>query len=669
MAFTLLHKKLDQKVRAVGPVYVGQVLAPVVEDERGGRHSIVFLPDKNNPELRAAGRPMHFYFLPSRPRLAREGDGHFIFHLQKFSGIMDPSMNIGESGFSELAGGALSFTATLAPPDGVVDKAFEALKEMLPAQSIDHYMWRPGGGARPPVLVGPVPLKANNTVLHSISFENSPESPEGTSSDNPDAWAFEVQGAGSGALNVLGANAFTTMMGRRPATLLWASAQSGTSQIAMENSIHYDVWQLVTKIKIEGDWEKVRDHFSAGAEGGVSWFRFDTQREVNSLIESGAVTVKIDFGAGMTNAERKADIEKAADAVADKIYALVEAKLKEAGSSIEAESAKAPDVAGKMVRAFRKNFWVGLSVGINSRKDIFEGTFTYEKEINEQVTRSEMLSSQMEGLFDETSSNQDAFDRYFSEVFMEEAFTKIHVIATANANWQADDGTGDPINQLKVQVGYPNSQGSLDWHPTARAKDDLNDDTWSDMAEGAIWNKAAKDKIYAFDFTRHDQSDDEAETIHVRKTIQFKESPDIATNEVTEEYTTDDHMIEVRAKSSGELIISPIKIDMPIGSEDKQVSVLIRVRTPRFGEKTYTITGETERDMRQYRVWYASPDEIESYEYKTEVTVKGRRFGQRPLRWEGDWQASSGASGELLAKIPEVPEDLVEKLDAYLAPA
>ena len=46
---------------------------------------------------------------------------------------MDPSKNIGEDGFSELAGGVLTFTAPLAPPDGVVEKAFEKLKEMLPA--------------------------------------------------------------------------------------------------------------------------------------------------------------------------------------------------------------------------------------------------------------------------------------------------------------------------------------------------------------------------------------------------------------------------------------------------------------------------------------------------------------------------------------------------------
>ena len=521
-------------------------------------------------------------------------------------------------------------------------------------------------------MVGPIPLKANNTVMHNLTFSNSPESAEGTTSDNPDAWAFEIQGAGAGALNIHASNAFTTMMGRRPVLMMWESAQSGTSQVTLENHIQYDVWQLVTKIRIEGDWEKIATHFSAEAKGGISWFRADAKREVNKLIENGAVTVKVDFGAGMTDATRKAEIEKSADLVADKIYALVESKLKEAGSSIEQEQAKAPDVAGKMIDMFKKNFWVGISVGVNSRKDVFQGTFVYEKEINEQVTRAEMLSSQMEGLFDETSEDEAAFDRYFSEVFMEEGFRKVHVVASANANWPSADGSsGDPIHALKVQVGYPDSQGSMVWKPAARSKDDLNDDTWSDDTSAVMWTEAGKDRLYVFDFTRHENGDDsdKSEEIHVRKTISFKESPDVAENEITEEYSTTDHMLEVRAESAGELNVGPIKIDMPIGADNTQVSVLVRVRTPRFGEKTYTITGATENDPRHYRVWYAAPDDREAYEYKAEVTIKGRRFGQKPIRYEGDWTAGSAASGELLVSLPEVPAELEAKLDEYLAPA
>jgi len=113
--------KLQQRIakraaRAAGPAFVGQVMSSVVEDDAGGKHEVVFLPDKNNPELRDAGKPMHFYFLPQTNRLARHSEGDFVFGVQRFSGIMDPSKNIGEDGYSELAGGVMNFTATLAPP-------------------------------------------------------------------------------------------------------------------------------------------------------------------------------------------------------------------------------------------------------------------------------------------------------------------------------------------------------------------------------------------------------------------------------------------------------------------------------------------------------------------------------------------------------------------------
>ena len=74
---------------------------------------------------------------------------------------------------------------------------------------------------------------------------------------------------------------------------------------------------------------------------------------------------------------------------------------------------------------------------------------------------------------------------------------------------------------------------------------------------------------------------------------------------------------------------------------------------------------QNENKERFYSVWYASEEEREPYEYKVEAIVKGRRFGQKAIRWEGDWQEQSG-SGALVAEIPPVPEDLEEKMDEYL---
>ena len=76
---TLQSRVANRAARAAGPAFVGQVMSRVVEDDEGGKHEIVFLPDKNNPELRAAGRPVHYYFLPQSNRLAKHSAGDFIF--------------------------------------------------------------------------------------------------------------------------------------------------------------------------------------------------------------------------------------------------------------------------------------------------------------------------------------------------------------------------------------------------------------------------------------------------------------------------------------------------------------------------------------------------------------------------------------------------------------
>lgn len=655
-----LEKKLNEQVRAQGPIYVGLIVSHEIEDDRGGKHSFTIFPDKENAALAAAGKSQHYYFMPAESRLAKHSNGYDMFHTQVFSGVMDNSKNIGEDGYSELAGGVLSFTATMAPPDGVIDKLRESLKTLLKGHSNDHYDLKSDD-----FKLGPIPLKTNNTVLHSLNYSTSPKSAEGETSDNPDAWAFEIQGAGASTIDVFGESAYTVMMGRRPISLLTASAKSGTSPITLENHLTFDVWTLASRISITGYWDKIASHFSREMSGGVSWLRVNAADEVNKMIEDGAIKVKIDFGAGLEDS-RKEDIEKAADLVADKIFAMVEKKLAEAGTSVEKEKAKLPKSAGKMVKLFKMNFWAGLSVAINRKKDIFQGEFTYDKEVNETVVRSNVISAQMEGVFEQASQDESAMEAYFSQVFMEEAFGKVHVIANANANWPSENGTGDPIHAMKIQIGYPDSEGSIVWKAAGRFKDGASEGSLSDKTHAAIWTEATKDRVYVFDFTRHDQEGEgDDERIYIRKTIALKENPDVAVNEITEEYSSIDHLLEVRAESSGQLNVGPIELGTVIPEDDKQISVIVRVKTDSFGEKSFRFNGKTVNEEKVYRVWYARPDDVESYEYKCEATVKGKKFGQGSLKWGSDWQTGSG-SGPLDITIPEVPAGMQEKLNSYL---
>ncbi len=651
----LQEKANKREAKVNGPVWVGQAAVHVkVKDEDGTDYSVTWLPDRNNDLLRAAGKPMHFYYLPNEPRLDRDEDGHYKFHLQKFSGVMDPTKSIGEDGFSELTGGCLTFTSTLGIPGPVLDQAFEELKqEMSRRGESDAFFGRAGGDPEP--NKGPIALTANRTVLHEITTGGNGEAGSG---GGPGEWSFEVQGAGDGTLNLHASNAFTVMLGNRPVQMLLGAAKSGNSQVTLENHVRYAIWTMVTKIEITAEWEHVYEHFSMNIKGKTFLADVDYQKIVDEMVSDGVITVKVSFGAGMVDAKQQEVYEKAADTIADEFMKTMEEHLLQAAKVTKEEAAEAETSTTPW-------FWFrGGGFAMKDREDITKGSRTYTKEINKQVERPDVLSSQMEGLFDELKNDESAEDRYFSEVFFEEGFKKIHVVASANANWPAGDGqAGDPIHRLKLQVGYPDSRGNLNWKSAARFKENGASPAFSEQADMVSWTPDTRDRLYVFDFTKHDDLGEDADKIHLREVVSFIEGPHVAANEIAATDVTDVHTVEVRAETAGELEVGPIGIDMPINSE--QIKVLVTVKTERFGAETFEFNNENADVPKRYRVWYAAPEDVEPYQYKTEVIIEGKRFGQRALRWESDWTERE-VGGQLEVEIPEIPPELEEKIDAYL---
>ncbi len=676
MSTSKLHKKIDQRnsnrksPQPAGPIWIGQVLPVDVEDEEGHTYNVLFLPDKNNEHLRASGKPMRFYYLPDKPRLARHEDGSRQFHLQKFSGVMDPTKNIGEDGYSESAGGCLTFSSTLGMPKPVLDNAFEGLKKLLPTyRSIGHFKWHQEKDPEP--QIASVLLHSNKTLLHSLRYGGADE---GSADGTPDPWSYEIQGDGNATTHLEGANAYTVMLGSRPVQMLMGSAESGTSQITLANEIGYYVWSPVTRITVTANWKSVYDHYSHHIKGGIWMLSGDFKKVTNDLIQTDSVTVDIEFGAGMVDVDQQKKYEAAADEVASAFMSKITDIMKEAAKNAKTEAAAAESKKfnfKKLSKTFLgfTSVWGSAEFGaaFESMKNEFSGESTYEKKISKQVVRSDSLSSQMEGLFDEVEQSEEARRRYFSEVFFEEGFKKIHVVANANANWPSEDGLdGDPIHRMKLQVGYPDSRGNLTWKSAARYKNNDADTDLSSEPSLAGWTPETKDRLYVFDFTRHDNLEDAADQIHIKKTVSLREGPNVATNEVTIEEVTNDHIIEVRAESAGQLRVGPIGIDMPLGENDDQVTVHVHVRTETFDEQIFEFTsGADEEADHFFNVWYEGPEYIEPYAYKVGVVIKGRRFGQRALRWEGDWTEGTG-SGPLIAEIPEIPDEIEDKIDEYL---
>ncbi len=651
---------LNKNIDPIGPMWTGGFVDVQTADEESGvNYTLLFLPDKNNNLLREAGKPMCFYYALDTPRLARRPNGDYMFGLQKFSGVMDPTKNIGTDGYSELAGGYLTFTTTLKIPEAVMEKGIENLKAKIEQQYSTYDLWK-----LPPALepnVAPIPIIDNITKIHEVTARAGDDSKNELNGDNLTAWGWKMQGEGKGSLNPLGNNAFSAMLGQYPVQLIDGGAKSGTSNIVVENNIRFKVWTPVTEIRVTGDWSKVYDHLSTSFQFKSIFTNVDISTEMNKLVTNGAIKVELKFDSEFVDGAKQENYEKGADAIVETFIKLAEkAIFNEAKPDVEAAKA---DPSNTVLGSY--GWFMGSGFSLKQRKDITELSLNYEKKIDYQLIKDSRQSAQMAGLFTELKANPEAYKKYFSEIFLEEGFRKVHVIASANAYWKQPDGRkGDPINKLMLQVGYPDSQGNINWKSAARYKDKPSDTEFSKDAALASWDDSNKDRIYAFDFTRQESLGEDSEKIYIKKIISFDEDPRVVTNQVVIEEETEQHVIEVRAETSGKLSVGPVSLDMPIDSE--QVEVQVKFWTDGMEEQVYDFNYKNADQPRYWEVWYEKPEDLKGWEYKVEAIVKGKRFGQKAVRWESDWLSNEG-NGPLIAEIPEVPSSLEDKLETYLS--
>lgn len=649
---------------AAGPMWVGGHLTVQTKDESGRNYSILWLPDQNNANLREDNKPMVFYYMLDRARLATDPDGHYKFHLQKFSGVMDPESNIDSPGYAEVTGGYLNFTTTMKIPEPVMKKAQTQLKEKLKNDYSSHPLlnWLTDD---PDPHFRPMPIYDHVTKLHPVTKQGAAgtENAVGEDSSNTEAdagqsippWGWDVEGTGDGSLNPVGTNAYSAMLGQFPVQLIEGAAESGESNLTIENHLTYSAWSPVSKVSVEGDWEAVYNHLSAQYKGDAFITKADIQAELNEMKKKGAIKITVEYDEAFVTDKEADDLDKAAEEIADTFIEQAEGTILKKKKPKDVKAAKADDPGG--------GWFPGRSFALKARRDVSSLERSYTKEIRKKVTRKSVQSSTLTGLFDETQENESAKDRYFSEIFLEEGFRKVHVIASANANWGDGDGEGDPIDELRVEVGYPDSEGNVVWKSDGRYREGNADTDLSADGAPAVWDQDTKDRIYVFDFTKHEEHESE-QPIHVKETVSFQEDPRVLVDEVTREFQQAGGTIEVRADTAGELDVSPISIDQPIGSD--QISVLVSLRADGVSETTMEFTKENADTPKAWQVWFESAEDIPPYEYKVEAIVQGTMFGQPALRWESDWHEEEG-SGPLVAEVPPAPEDVQSKLRDYLS--
>ena len=100
---------------------------------------------------------------------------------------------------------------------------------------------------------------------------------------------------------------------------------------------------------------------------------------------------------------------------------------------------------------------IGVSLAVKFEQDRANVNLEFDEDISETYLQYNLISADMSGLANKMGSDPANVSKYFQTVHLDNAFRKVHVIASADAYWPTPDKTlGDPINQIIIEVSYPN---------------------------------------------------------------------------------------------------------------------------------------------------------------------------------------------------------------------
>ena len=297
---------------ALGPTMAGG-MQPIVEEG----YELLYLPDINNDSLQREGKPAVFYWLPNYVHMARKGgseSGDFMFNLIRFAGVQTADTTVGMTeGTREVAGGVLTFTATSAPPDRVLQISQKKILDQWTAQP--DYFW---GIRGPRPVFRPAVITSNITTISNISpianrgmpaflrakggarapsFRIVPSAPPPVlptrvkenqiREANLDPWYWQMQGQGTASIDASGQNAYSALIGAYPTAILWEAFHGVASPIVVNQALKLKVWSPVVELRIHGEWEKIFNHFSAAVSAHYLWAHADIAVEINNMRANG----------------------------------------------------------------------------------------------------------------------------------------------------------------------------------------------------------------------------------------------------------------------------------------------------------------------------------------------------------------------------------------------
>ena len=680
-------------VNPVGPVYTNRFEEFVVNDENGEEYTILYLADLNNDKLQAEGKPPAYYWVPGTVRMSRKGDtGDYKFRHVHFVGVFNEDLHAGVEGNSEVTGGLLAFTTTSRYPTSVLAQAEAQLLDKFRGDSDKYWGWRtpaapqfamapitsnttlitsltpgrdgtapvegigtpaaPSGGTAPPGgrnLVRRV--DPNQQVIHGRNFR---------SSSAIDAWAWNLQGQGPGSVTG-GENAYAGMIGPLASELVWAGFHGGYSPIAVVQNLIMPVWSQEIYIRIEGDWDRIFQHFSGHANAGYRWFAADVKAEFNQLRISGGIEVEVHVdGTIPDGADMAEEIDARIDMIVDKFMQQATQVIFEPAPP-EVEPAEAP--SGGFLSRF---FGGGGGFALKYRRDEQHLNLHYEETRHHRYNQPTTISSSLEGFFNEIKADPEAEQKYFTRLVLGDLSRKVTRIVKPVVNWPdpAKEWVGEPAAFLSVEIGYPDNQGHLQWLPHVFQSTDTSSET--------TWKPAFA--LRQLHEVNNPPSEWTPEKTFVRRRVHLTEPAGATDNpyvqllvekneillDLDENGTLmDGSIVEVRADSVGKLEVRMTGIDATLQDPSQVVEVEFRIlgRTHDGHERPIVRFSWHHHDQDQSRyleVFTGQLDYVPRYEYRVTVTVKGTIFS-RGMSWTGPWTEGQG-NGDLMIRVPRPDE-------------
>jgi hypothetical protein len=679
-------------ISAAGPIYA----AGFVPFSASG-WEILFLPDIHNDELQRAGKPPVYHWLPNTVRLARKENGDYKFSFVHFEGVRSNSTNVGVTGTdNEVAGGLLGFSTTAAPPAAVLDAIQQQLLNAFRGKDDKYWGWRSPIAPQ----FRPAPIVANTTTITNFSPTPDGGVPAPSASTDPkkgflvgspraidvvrapltivgalprsvprsaamrssnlDQWYCNLKGQGDGSVTPFAENAYSGLVGSMPAALIWASFHGGTGGISVWQDMKMRVWSPAVHLRIRGDWYRIQTHLSTAAHYGGLFWSADLQAQFNYMRQSGDIEVVVEVDSSLPNAK---ELEQAIDKRSDLVFQ----KFMDAAQKVIFDPApfqEKPAEAGGGVMGF------GGRAALKLRVDMSHLQLNYDETREMAYLQDYPVSGQLEGLADAIKSDPAAEKRYFTTLYVDDWERKVARIVKPVVNWPdpAQQWVGEPVAFLSVQVGYPNTQGSIEWDGHVFQSSD---------GPNAQWNTAIAMKS-AGDVTNAPQGWTPDATF-IKRQIHFTEAPSAIANPYSriqvEKNVVDldpgdrgrminDINLEVRVDEAGCLSVGPITLDVDLDSPKQTVEVTLQA----LGQKADGSEHESVKftwgfnDQYQARYWMlftGDPTFAPRYRYQVHCIVKGGLF-TKGMEWTGPW-VETVASGPIMLSVPTPEDPNVEK--------